>query len=301
MYACAFLARQRPDFVEKYGIHVDSLMYDVAHSGHIDSHTTGGAYFPFTRHKSWFDSHSFASGLFPFSDGKSQESSSEAVNCDYGAYLWSSVRWGNVDDGDERVNFARLLLATEVRGTRTYWHMLSPQDADSSDSVHAKEIYPESFTKDLMVGNVGMTDVLVTTWFGNKMLYVHMINFMPVTEITRELFPQDYVEKEFNDILRPTYDDIESVWKGYVVADRAIIEPNEAWEDAIKLKSNDLDGALSLSQLYYWISTQEGFSGSAPSDYDEHAFCEMNKGCADLGLHGECCPTATGIKLGCCD
>ena len=56
----------------------------------------GGIFFPPARHKSWFDGHSFASGLFPFADGKSQESSSEAANCYYGAYLWARVRW----DGD---------------------------------------------------------------------------------------------------------------------------------------------------------------------------------------------------------
>ena len=39
------------------------------------------------RHKSWFGGHSFASGLSPFANGKSQESSSEVVNCYYSVHL----------------------------------------------------------------------------------------------------------------------------------------------------------------------------------------------------------------------
>lgn len=51
-----------------------------------------------------------------FANGKNQESSSDAVNCYYGAYLWAKIRWK--DDGLERskVDFARLLLATEITG-----------------------------------------------------------------------------------------------------------------------------------------------------------------------------------------
>ncbi|CAM9873455.1 unnamed protein product, partial [Chrysoparadoxa australica] len=40
------------------------------------------------RHKDFFSGHSWASGLFSQANGKSQESSSEAVNAYYGAYLF---------------------------------------------------------------------------------------------------------------------------------------------------------------------------------------------------------------------
>ena len=35
-----------------------------------------------------------------------------------------------------------------------------------------------------MVGNVGMLDAICSTWFGTQNLYVHMINFLPVTSKT---------------------------------------------------------------------------------------------------------------------
>ena len=86
--------------------------------------------------------HSFASGLFPFANGKSQESSSEAVNCYYGAYLWSQVRWGNSGDS-KMVDFARLLLATELTGAKTYWHMTPSQNNQS-----ARDSVPVAYTND---------------------------------------------------------------------------------------------------------------------------------------------------------
>lgn len=51
-----------------------------------------------------------------FANGKNQESSSEAVNCYYGAYLWAKIRWKDGGLEHSKVDFARLLLATEITG-----------------------------------------------------------------------------------------------------------------------------------------------------------------------------------------
>ena len=201
LYAAAILGRRNPQFISQYGAYIDAIFYDVAHISNlaIKNGKKDDALFPLARHKSWFDGHSFASGLFPFADGKSQESSSEAINCYYGAYLWAKVRWGSSADGSKLVNFARLLLATEITGAKTYWHMV-PSDASSSpgktgltnstaaNTWQAPHAYTPTFEQNYMVGNLGMTDATCTTWFGNENIYVHLINFMPVTAITSELF-----------------------------------------------------------------------------------------------------------------
>ena len=201
LYASAVLGRANPKFISQYGPFVDALFYDVAHNSALAKpNDDKGIFFPLARHKSWFDGHSFASGLFPFANGKSQESSSEAINCYYGAYLWSRVRWGN--NGDRKmVDFARLLLATEMTGAKTYWHMTPPPhttskssgaNSTSTASLGSTSLIPvtynPAFRENYMVGNLGMTDVTCTTWFGNENIYVHLINFMPVTAITAELF-----------------------------------------------------------------------------------------------------------------
>mmetsp|Transcript_1099 Transcript_1099/g.1508 ORF Transcript_1099/g.1508 Transcript_1099/m.1508 type:complete len:1130 (-) Transcript_1099:52-3441(-) len=349
LYASAVLGNLNSTFVEEYGDAVDALMFDVANSAHSESpeQTSGNnihaeksffpffkwgdnksesisdddnaVFLPFTRHKSWFDSHSFASGLFPFADGKSMESSAESINCYYGTYLWSSVRWGapqkgntkkisarNAKEDSNMVDFARLLLAMEIRGVKTYWHMVNP--TDEVDTHHAMDIYNPAFAKHLMVGNVGMMDVTVATWFGTSPLYVHMINFLPITAVTREVFSPSYVEKEFHDIMEPVYASVEKAWKGYVICDRAMIDPNGAWDDALQLRSFELDQAISQSQVLYFVSTTDGFDPPAGKDVandadqneDSYKTCSEHSACLALGLIGECCPAPNGAHLGCC-
>ena len=156
LYACAVLGRLDPSFVALYGEQVDALFYDVAHFANFDSKGVDGAFFPGARHKVWFDGHSYASGLFPFGNGKSQESSSEAVNCYYGAYLWSLVRHNataNPDaDTSTMTDFARLLLATEIRGAKTYWQMTPPSNGTKSDT--SMSVYSPAFAQNYMVGNI---------------------------------------------------------------------------------------------------------------------------------------------------
>jgi len=310
-------------FVTEYGDHVDALMYDIAHNGNGNSQSLDSVFFPLARHKSWYDGHSFATGLFPFGNGKSQESSSEAVNAYYGAYLWSMVREGAQDDPlFELTDFARLLLAMEIEGARTYWHMLPPSDVSNKTASTRPVVYNPTFEKNYMVGNLGMMDAVCSTWFGTASLYVHMINFMPVTAITSVLFNQTYVEKEFDAVLAPILADVEMAWRGYVISDQAIINPTSAWTEAQKLVSYELDSAISKSQVLYWISTRPGFntstaveksnytktsnttSTSRPADtskpYSQSTRCEDNKECSKLGLTGFCCPTSGGKFLGCC-
>jgi endo-1,3(4)-beta-glucanase len=206
LYAAAILGRRNTQFISQYGSYIDAIFYDVAHNSNavIKNDKRDDAYFPLARHKSWFDGHSFASGLFPFADGKSQESSSEATNCYYGAYLWAKVRWGGTADGIKLVNFARVLLATELTGAKTYWHMVPAANSVGSRRLsngtatfttwQPPPAFNSVFEHNYMVGNLGMTDVTCSTWFGTENIYVHLINFMPVTAITTELFDKG---KEF--------------------------------------------------------------------------------------------------------
>lgn len=312
-------------FVKEYGDKVDAIMHDIAHNTNVND----GSFFPLARHMSWFDGHSFASGLFPFGNGKSQESSSEAVNCYYGAYLWSLVRSGSQEkpsaDTTLTTDFARLLLAMEVRGAKTYWHMMPPSSSESSNSTSASSwptVYSPRFAQNYMVGNLGMLDAICSTWFGTENLYVHMINFIPVTSITRELFNHEYVVKEYANVIS-SYTNVEAAWRGYVICDHALVSPMKAWKEALDLKSALLDSGLSKSQVLYFILTSpSGFDLSQiasdtsftddniPDDSDKSsgsssggsdAECSSHSACLKSGLEGLCCPTAGGKFLDCCN
>jgi len=320
-------------------------MYDVAFEGNfLSTHKrTSGPFFPGARHKSWFDGHSFASGLFPAANGKSQESSSEAVNCYYGAYLWSLARNGALNnpgqDTSSQTDFTRLLLATELTGAKTYWQMLPPLSTVSMTSSRTNKttstgsaslpqlpqqgVYNSQFAGNLMVGNVGMLDAVCRTWIGAQLLYVHMINFLPVTSVTGELFTQIYAKIEYETILNSL--EAEPAWIGYLIANHAISDPNAAWADALNISSPKLDPGISKTQLLYWIASRKGFSfgnststrtnppcfptsGSNSSSLGEAlepasatGTCTTNQKCANLGLRGACCPTPSGNFLDCCD
>jgi len=312
LYASAIMGRLDPSFIETYGVYVDAIFHDIAHpaNGYSKEVAPDSAFFPLSRHKSWFDGHSFATGMFPFGDGKSQESSSEAVNCYYGAYLWSLVRHGSVDS--EGADFARLLFAMEVRGTQTYWHML-PKEA-LGNQTPPSPIYSPTFQKNYMVGNVGMLDVAVHTWFGNDAMYVHMINAIPITAATAVLFPESYVKYEYPYLMK-THPEVEMAWRGYTESVHAIIDPNQAWKDAGSIVSYELDAAISKGQVLYWIAGRPGFnvtmtvvpdnssngrSGAGGGD-SIGASCTAHSVCASAGVSGDCCPTKDGIFLGCCD
>jgi len=268
----------------QYGSAVDALVADVA------NYDADSSLFPVSRYKSWYDGHSWASGLFSQGNGKNQESSSEAINCYYACYLWSLVR------GNLVMNFfSRLLLATEIRATKMYYHT-GPNSS----------VYDETFAKNYMVGNLGGIDVNSRTWFGSEAYYVHGIQMIPITAITEDLFDRNYVEGEYENVISHIYETIDMHWKGFFVCDHAIIDYGEAWKQARSLESGQLDEGLSLSQIYYWIATRS--SDSEPDievpvtkdgvDYSQSCF--LNSGCKHLNLNGDCCPTPNGDYLGCC-
>eukprot|EP00536_Pseudo-nitzschia_multiseries_P006066 jgi/Psemu1/65414/estExt_Genemark1.C_1250008 len=316
LYASAVMARIDPTFIDRFGSYVDAMFHDIAYSSNGSSrgNERDSIFFPMSRHKSWFDGHSFATGLFPFANGKSQESSSEAINCYYGAYLWSLIRHEEI--ASEVTDFTRLLLSSEIRSTQYYWHMIPP-NVTSDNSVFHPHLYPSTIEKNYMIGNVGMLDVNVNTWFGDDPLYVHMINAIPITAVTNLLFGADYVKYEYP-FLMSGRGEVEMAWRGYTASIHSIIDPNKAWEDANGLVSQQLDSALSKSQVLYFISQRPGFNitldhtqssdsknrdSRSPSESrsSSESSCESNPGCAELNLTGECCPTSSGIFLGCCN
>ncbi|KAL3943225.1 MAG: hypothetical protein SGBAC_002715 [Bacillariaceae sp.] len=258
LYACAIMGKLDPTFLDRFGSNVDAIFYDVAHplNGDASEVQPISLFFPLARHKSWYDGHSYATGLFPVGSGKFQESSSEAINCYFGAYAWSLVRHSNVHVDSDMTDFARLLLSMEIRSTKKYWQMVPSSALGVPGSAG---VYDPKFEKNYMAGKVGMLDVTATTWLGNDPLHVHMNNVLPVTAVTAAVFSQDYVRYQYPYLLENCHD-IEMTYKGYLVALHAIINITEAWKEAEILSTWELETSLSKSEVLYWITQRPGFA-----------------------------------------
>ena len=153
IYTAAVLAKADPAWGEQWEDAVLHMISDVAEpSGESKWYT-------FMRTKDWYDGHAWASGISAFADGKSQQSTSESVNCWYAIYLWGLAR------GNSRVrDLGRLMTSLEIRASWSYWQMTS---ADSN--------FPAPFSNNKAVGIQWSTKVDYAIWFGPNVEFIHCI------------------------------------------------------------------------------------------------------------------------------
>lgn len=234
LYAAAVACRYDPQFCDVHRVAIGAIARDVA----MPPDDALAHLFPVARCKDLYDGHSWASGLFQMADGKSQESSSEAVNAYYGAALVGEAL------GDEALrSWAQLLLAMEIRSAQWYWHVPS-----------ASPIYDPSFAAtNRMVGVVGATDANAATWFGANLEYVHGINIMPVTPVTEALLPASYVAEQYAQ-LATRHGRMEAAWAGFAVAAHAIVDPAKALLEVAEL--NAFDNGNSRTNMLHWVATR---------------------------------------------
>lgn len=305
VYALAVVRKFDPAFVAAHAVACALLIGDIGapvleRTPFVDASVPVAQLFPVARHKDWFVGHSYASGLFSMEVGKSQESSSECVNAYYALALFASLD-ANAQDADAYFQYARLLLATELRSTKTYWHM-QPHSA----------IYEPMFAQNTMVGVAGEMSVVYSTWFGDKAVYVHGINMIPFTPITAALLDEAYVATEFA-LLEQDYRDLpaQDIWRSAIVLDHAILDAAAAWDD-LTTSITAYDTWNSATNSMYWIATRPSwFSQKArttlthPDAHDELQ-CFGYPACSTAGANGTalgCCATLPGCcpsALGCC-
>lgn len=97
-------------------------------------------------------------------------------------------------------------------------------------------------------------------------------------------------------------------WLGYMYLAKAILAPAAAWEDVCSLSI--FDSGNSKTNALYWIATRPvpeqpynmtAFAAAAQLAATRvPASCLANTGCFAQGLTLDCCPTDSGVMLGCC-
>jgi len=235
--------------------------------------------------------------------GKSQESSSEDLNAYYALALFSSLDdQATQGQGDSSYHqYARLLLATELRSVKKYWHM-----------KQNSKIYEPIFSKNEMVGVVGEMNVVYNTWFGDRAVYIHGINMLPFTPFTPQLLDEAYVAREYA-LLSQDLPDLSpyDIWRSIVVLDHAILDAAEAWDELSNTVKN-FDTWSSRTNAMYWVATrpswfaQKNRPALSDPDLDADDKCFGFPACATAGANGTalmCCGTLPGCcpsSLGCC-
>ncbi|KAL3656826.1 hypothetical protein V7S43_018283 [Phytophthora oleae] len=304
-YALAAIRKFDPEFIERHAQVCALILGDIG-TPLLNSNTSFfndlpvRLLFPTARHKDWFVGHSYASGLFPMEDGKSQESSSEDLNAYYSLALFSSLDEKPKDETSYH-QYARLLLATELRSVKKYWHM----------SENSK-IYEPVFSKNAMVGVVGEMSVVYNTWFGDRAVYIHGINMLPFTPFTPQLLDEEYVAREYA-LLSQDLPDLSpyDIWRSIVVMDHAILDGAKAW-DELNNTVKGFDTWSSRSNAMYWVATRPSWFAQknravlSQPDLDADDKCFGFPACASAGENGTalmCCGTLPGCcpsALGCC-
>lgn len=253
IYAAAVAARFDPAWATTYKPAVESLIRDICNP------STSDTYFPRFRSKDWYDGHSSAAGLFEFADGRNQESTSEAINAWYGVYLWGLA----VANADVR-DLGRLQLAQEVRATKKYWHIYSPDT-----------IFDAPFNTHASVGILWSTKIEYATFFGGNPEYIHGIQMMPFTPITEEYADQEWVTRAYPEAssTMPT----NTGWESIIYGMHAVIDPAAAYTE---LQTADLDDGASRTNSLYWAATRTdlGGGGSASTNTSAVPFIAFGSG-----------------------
>ncbi|KAJ1818808.1 hypothetical protein LPJ60_004120 [Coemansia sp. RSA 2675] len=236
IYAAAALAKLCPEWLEEPGRRefFDLLARDYCDISDADEH------FPFMRCFEFYEGHSIASGLFPFGDSRNQESTSEAINAYYAAFLYAQVTGRS-----QIAHYVRAILQLEARSSRVYWHL---GDLTS-------DIYPDAFAKaQAVVGILWSSKADYTTWFGNNPEYIYGIQFLPYTPAMALLLKRQWVADIWPKFLEKVARDSETEsWREMINLTYAVVDKEATKERTIKVTEHD-DGN-SASNSYYWIAT----------------------------------------------
>lgn len=213
---------------------VENLIRDYANPNEADP------YFPVFRSFDWFNGNSWAKGLFESGDGKDEESSSEDVNSAYALKLWGLVT-GNSD----LESIGNLQLGVLNKSLNHYFLY-----SDDNTTM------PTSFIQNRVSGILFENKVDHTTYFGNNLEYIQMIHAIPITPASSFIRSPTFVEKEWEQKLKPIVDNISDGWKGIIMLNVALYDPNASYSffSGSDFSNNYLDNGQSKT----WSLTYSG-------------------------------------------
>ena len=277
IYAAAVVSKFDTVWARQYYQSVLLLVRDIANPSRADPH------FPPFRHKDWYLGFSWASGIVtiqgnPYPNGRNQESSSEAIAAYESVALFGEVAAevyrgsadpedGSLLEASERIrDMGRLLMATEIRSAKTYWHVQAPNTPGVS------RIYPAAY-QPKVVGMLWSLLAQEQTWFGSEQWKSYGIQLMPLTVAAEQRDPPSWVREmlpAFNEscATNPTCE--EQGWSVMVLTCLATVgQWQEAREGTLALPDSVFENAggngHSRTNTLWYIATRD-----ATPDFNAH-------------------------------
>jgi endoglucanase Acf2 len=230
-FAAAIVAQYDPAWAKdaRYGAMVNLLIKDAANWDRSDTR------FPFLRYFDPYAGHSWANGPQLFAEGNNEESSSEEMN--FNAAL---VLWGTATGNDAVRDLGVYLYATEVDAVEQYWF-----DVD-------KQVFPKSFPREA-VGMVWGSGGKYDTWWDQNPVFVHGINFLPVTGASLYLGQRpDYVRRNYEHMVKSNKGDA-LIWRDIVWMYLSFLDAKRAEDLFAKDSYFEPEFGNSLAQVYHFI------------------------------------------------
>jgi len=252
IYTTAVLAKFRPEWEKKWREPVLALIRDYANPSSADKK------FPIVRHKDWFLCFSWAGGIKFEPLGRNQESVSEAINSYYALAVYGTVLANRGDEasqmGIQLRQLGRLLMAMEVHGGDTYWHV-------RPDS----KFYPNF--QHPTVGIMWEHVCLHQTWFGGKGWAVEGIQMLPVVPALEDFLNEEWVMQHFLSYKESCESDPgckKLGWSWLVCMQQAVVNVSDAFQCLHRLDDetfsmrNAAAGGNSLTNSLVWLATRPG-------------------------------------------
>ncbi len=214
--------------LSQWGAMVQLLIQDVANWNRANTQ------FPFLRHFNIYEGHSYASGPAMFGAGNNQESSSEAINCAGGIFLWGCATQNNTIR-----DLGIYLYTTESEAIKNYWF-----DVDQA-------VFPSGFTKPTL-GILWSNGGSYAIWWEGTAEEVHGINFLPITASSLHLgqYPS-YLQR--NQAYMLANNPQPTVWRDIHMSVQALYNSTAAIAQFNANQNYAPEAGDSPAHTYYWI------------------------------------------------
>jgi endoglucanase Acf2 len=230
VFAAATVAQFDPAWAEKWAPNVELLISDA---GNWDRQDTR---FPFMRNFDVYAGHSWAGGTTHGPRGNNEESSSEDVN-----FAGAVALWGEVMDKPEIRDAGLFMYASLVNAIEQYWF-----DVDS-------QVFPKGFEHPnvgIVWGDGGVYD----TWFSNLPVFIHGIQFTPISVGSLWLGRRpDNIERNLQHLLQGNDGELH-LWRDLFWMLEAMADPRRAAARFDDEHWFEPEGGNTMAHTYQFVS-----------------------------------------------